>query len=211
MNEDHLRRFVDHMRRKGFGPDRRLIVKTLCSKPDYADHPRGRKSGVRLLGQPFEIEAYVTRPEVDLEREVVLSTGLEFDGYLKQNGTFVVDHCYDLMSCIGKLRWVKRFHDGIKMRSALVGDPANPLQRQTMALASNASIGHSIGMEVHEWGPPKDKAEEKAYPGAESFVRRATVYEVSYTGMPMLGSTQSEPQMEEEEAREGSKALMFFS
>lgn len=148
--------------------------------------------GIQPMGddQPTHIRAYATRPTVDLEGDVVLPAGMNAE-YFKMNRTMFVDHQYDAMSAVGKLRNIFSDSGGIIVESVLINNPQNQLRNQIEALAAAGNIGHSIGFEAVDYGPPTAE-ERKAFPDASTIHRQWRLLEVSYTAMPMNGYCQSD-------------------
>jgi hypothetical protein len=140
--------------------------------------------------KPVQIRAYATRPTVDLEGDVVLPRGMNAE-YFKQNRTLFVDHEYNAMSAVGKLRNMIVDTSGVIVESVLVNNPGNPLRNQIEALARAGNIGQSIGFEAVDYGPPTPD-EQKAFPDARMIHRQWRLLEVSYTAFPMNGACQSD-------------------
>lgn len=141
-------------------------------------------------GQPVQIRAYATRPTVDLEGDVVLPDGMNPE-YFKMNRTLFVDHNYDAMSAVGKLRNIIQNPTGVVIESVLIDNPQNPLRNQIEALAKAANVGLSVGFEAMDYGAPTG-VEKKAFPDAKIVHRKWRLLEVSYTAMPMNGYCQSD-------------------
>ena len=159
-----------------------------------ADNPIGIKAGLwgsgravgvkQVQGQPLEVVCYANTSAVDLEREVVVPTGLDVRSYLTTNKNLFVDHRYDVLSAVAVCRSMTLDPGGWLCRGAFHDDMANPYVKACVALAKAGTLAMSVGFEALDWGPPTD-AEAKAYPGVEGVVRKARVLEVSYTAMPM--------------------------
>ena len=160
-----------------------------------ADNPIGIKAGLwgrggdRALGVKsvdgkLEVVCYANTSAVDLEREVVVPTGLDVRSYLTTNKNLFVDHRYDVLSAVAVCRSMTLDPGGWLCRGAFHDDMANPYVKACVALAKAGTLAMSVGFEALDWGPPTD-AEAKAYPGVEGVVRKARVLEVSYTAMPM--------------------------
>jgi len=144
-----------------------------------------KKAGVKALeGKPLEVVCYANTAAVDLEREVVLPSGLNVTDYLMANRNLFVDHNYDVCSSVAVCRDMAMDSRGWRCRGAFHDDTTNPYVRACLALAKAGTLAMSIGFEALDWGAPTPE-ERVAYPGAESIVRKARVLEVSYTAMPM--------------------------
>lgn len=148
--------------------------------------PTGKRAVVKAKDQagPLEVVCYANTAAVDLEREVVMPTGLDVRTYLMQNKNLFVDHRYDVLSAVAVCRSMSLAPDGWVCRGAFHEDMSNPYVKACVVLAMAGTLAMSVGFEALEWGPPNE-SEMKAYPGVESVVRKARVLEVSYTAMPM--------------------------
>ena len=145
----------------------------------------GPKTGIKqLASKPLEVWCYANTAAVDLEREVVLPTGLDVQSYLLKNRNLFVDHNYDICSAVAVCRDMTLNNQGWLCKGAFHDDMANQYVRACVALARAGTLAMSVGVEALEWGTPTP-AEREAYPGVESVVRRAKVLEVSYTALPM--------------------------
>jgi hypothetical protein len=143
------------------------------------------KAGVKqATSGPLEVVCYANTAAVDLEREVVLPTGLDVQSYLTINRNLFVDHNYDVCSAVAVARSMTLSPSGWLCRGVFHDDMTNPYVRACVALAKAGTLAMSIGFEALEWGPPNE-SEKAAYPGIESIVRKAKVLEVSYTALPM--------------------------
>jgi phage head maturation protease len=116
-------------------------------------------------GQPFQIEGYATTDAVDLEKEVILPEGIDWQSYFAGNRTMFVDHEYDVLSAVGKCR-------SLKLTARLY------------------TIGHSVVVQRIESGKPT-KEEAARYPGAVLITRKSKLIEISYTPIPMNGECQA--------------------
>jgi len=134
-------------------------------------------------GQPTQIRAYATTENVDIEGDVVLAAGME-SSYFELNRTLFVDHNYEAMSAVGKLRNLIKPKGGVIVESVLIDNPQNPLVAQIRALAMAGNIGQSIGFEALEYGAPTPD-ELRKYPEAKAVHRAWRLLEVSYTALPM--------------------------
>jgi hypothetical protein len=145
----------------------------------------GPKTGVKqAAAKPLEVWCLANTSAVDLEREVVLPTGLDVASYLMKNRNLFVDHNYDVMSAVAVCRDMSLTPQGWLCKGAFHDDMANQYVRACIALARAGTLAMSVGFEAMEWGPPTPE-EREAYPGVESVVRKAKVLEVSYTALPM--------------------------
>lgn len=147
--------------------------------------PVGKRAEVKAKDErPLEVTCYANTAAVDLEREVVVPSGLDVRSYLMLNRNLFVDHRYDVMSAVAVCRSMTMTPDGWVCRGAFHDDMTNPYVKACVVLAKAGTLAMSVGFEALEWGPPTE-AEAKAYPGVEGVVRKARVLEVSYTAMPM--------------------------
>jgi len=167
--------------------DRKMLVST--------DNPIGIKAGLWPVGKkaevkpkdalrPLEVTCYANTAAVDLEREVVVPSGLDVRSYLTMNRNLFVDHRYDVLSAVAVCRSMTLDPSGWLCRGAFHEDMSNPYTKACVALAKAGTLAMSVGFEALDWGAPTVE-EAKAYPGVESVVRKARVLEVSYTAMPM--------------------------
>lgn len=133
--------------------------------------------------QPTQIRAWATTENVDIEGDVVLAAGME-SRYFELNRNLFVDHNYEAMSAVGKLRNLLKPKGGIIVESVLIDNEQNPLVAQIRALAKAGGIGQSIGFEALDYGAPTGD-ELRKYPEAKAVHRAWKLLEVSYTALPM--------------------------
>lgn len=150
--------------------------------------------GVRWLPATFtqkdidggrtEIEGIATCDAVDCDDEVVLPDGLDWSVLERFKGLYV-DHLYGVEHVVATLRRVSRVREpnGWKVHAVLLPDDYSADIRRVKELASRGALGLSIGFQAIDRGAPTDE-ERRLYPRAMSIVRRARVFEVSYTPMP---------------------------
>lgn len=132
------------------------------------------------------IEGFASTETVDSDREVLLADGLNFDT-LRRLKTIYCDHEYGVRSSVGTLRHITRekhwsgggWRIKVRMLPAEVCDIAPIIE----ALARQGAMGFSVGYVAHDHGPPTAE-ESKRYAKARSIVRKAEVFEVSFTSMP---------------------------
>lgn len=142
-------------------------------------------------GQPFQIEGYATTDAVDLEKEVILPEGIDWQSYFAGNRTMFVDHEYDTLSAVGKCRNLKLTPKGLICTSVLIGSAGeNPKRDWVEKLARIYTIGHSVVVQRIESGKPT-KEEAARYPGAVLVTRKSKLIEISYTPIPMNGECQA--------------------
>lgn len=175
---------ISMIRQRAF--DRKMLVST--------DNPIGIKAGLwgggtktgvkQATGGPLEVVCYANTAAVDLEREVVVPSGLDVRSYLTMNKNLFVDHRYDVLSAVAVCRSMTLDPSGWLCRGVFHEDMSNPYVKACVALAKAGTLAMSVGFEALDWGAPTVE-EAKAYPGVESVVRKARVLEVSYTAMPM--------------------------
>ena len=182
MNPNELTQMI---RRRAF--ERGMLAGTnnpICIKAGV--WPVGKRAEVKAKDQarPLEVTCYANTAAVDLEREVVMPTGLDVRTYLMMNRNLFVDHRYDVLSAVAVCRAMTLAPDGWVCRGAFHDDMSNPYVKACVVLAMAGTLAMSVGFEALEWGPPTE-SEAKAYPGVEGVVRKARVLEVSYTAMPM--------------------------
>jgi hypothetical protein len=176
---------ISMIRQRAF--DRKMLVST--------DNPIGIKAGLWPVGRkaevkpkdstrPLEVTCYANTAAVDLEREVVVPSGLDVRSYLGNNKNLFVDHRYDVLSAVAVCRSMTLDPSGWLCRGVFHEDMSNPYVKACVVLARAGTLAMSVGFEALDWGAPTVE-EAKAYPGVESVVRKARVLEVSYTAMPM--------------------------
>ena len=176
-----IERMTKHLTDKGYKAQGRIAIKNTIGAPEQA---MPTKAG------PFEILSWATRNTVDMEGEVVLPEGAD-TSYFSKNRTLFVDHEYDIMRAVGKMRNMKMTPQGWLLRGALVNNPENPYRNQVQALAEAGNIGMSIGFEILDASAPTAE-ERKAFPNARGIIRAWKLLEVSYTAMPMNQDCQSD-------------------
>lgn len=141
-------------------------------------------------GQPFQIEGYATTDAVDLEQEVILPQGIDWQSYFAGNRTMFVDHEYDVLSAVGKCRNLKLTPKGLICQSVLIGGEGENRKRDWVEkLARLYTIGHSVVVQRIESGKPT-KEEAARYPGSSLVTRKSKLIEISYTPIPMNGECQ---------------------
>lgn len=136
------------------------------------------------------VDATMTTDRVDLDREVVLPGGMDDHSYMATNKNLFVDHMYTALFVVGRMRKIQPLLVTGKLRGHTMQSWLRPSEQSEYARtirdmmdAPDGGCGISIGFEALDWGMPT-KEEAKAYPGAESIVRRYRLLEVSYTFMP---------------------------
>lgn len=132
----------------------------------------------------FEIEGIATTDDVDCDREVVLPDALDWYTMGKYKALYA-DHMYGSRHAVAVYRWAARTKtpNGWRIRARLLPDDYSEEIPRMRTLAEHGALGWSIGFMARERGAPTD-AERRSYPGAESIVRKAEVFEVSLTPMP---------------------------
>jgi len=132
----------------------------------------------------WEIEGIATTDDVDCDREVVLPDGLDWST-MNAYKVLYGDHSYGSRYAVGVLRWVSRSMspNGWKLRARLLPETYSEEIGRTRMLAEAGVLGMSIGFMVRSRSEPTPE-EARKYPGAESIVRGAEVFEVSFTTMP---------------------------
>jgi len=186
MNSEYIgaaiERMTKHLTDKGYKSAGKIMIKNVGGIAP--EHAAATKAG------PFEILSWATRNTVDMEGEVVIPDGAD-TSYFSKNRTLFVDHEYDIMKAVGKMRNMKMTPQGWLLRGALVNNPENPYRNQVQSLAEAGNIGMSIGFEVLDASAPNEQ-ERKAYPNARGIIRAWKLLEVSYTAMPMNQDCQSD-------------------
>lgn len=136
-----------------------------------------------------EIILTATTDDIDSDREVVIPGGVDMM-YFNVNKAIFVDHMYDQAHRVGTLRWTRPYPSvsaisGWEVRCSILGGLSNPLADDTWTIINEpgGAMGASIGFLALDYGAP-DKTEKTMYPGAESVVRRAEVFETSLTSLP---------------------------
>lgn len=204
MNSEYIgaatERMTKHLTDKGYKASGKIAIKNVYGTPEMA---MPTKAG------PFEILSWATRNTVDMEGEVVMPDGAD-TSYFSKNRTLFVDHEYDIMKAVGKMRNMKMTPQGWLLRGALVNNPENVYRNQVQALAEAGNIGMSIGFEVLDASAPTAE-ERKAYPNARGIIRAWKLLEVSYTAMPMNQDCQSDmvPMTQPEPAKSMRRVVIF--
>lgn len=173
-------------------------------------HRRGFKNGGTNIGvigdfdtktrvtggesKPHIIASIATTNAVDLEQEVVVPEGGDFE-YLLKNRKIFADHSYDVQSCVGSLRdwtpWPSKANArGWQMSVEVLRDHVFPMPDAVLNIARQIGIGASIAFERLDGGALTPE-ERKRYPGASSIVRKWNCIEVSFTALPCCVSCQS--------------------
>lgn len=135
-------------------------------------------------GDGFEVEGIATTDDVDCDGEVVLPDGLDWKPFQKYRVLYA-EHAYGMKYAAATYRYVTRSKspDGWKIRARLLPDAYSDEIQRVRMLADAGVLGLSIGFIPIESGPPTPE-EQARYKGAASIVRRASVFEVSFTTMP---------------------------
>lgn len=132
----------------------------------------------------YDIECLATSDNVDCEREVVVPDGLDW-GPLNTYKAIYGEHTYGTRNAVATLRWVTRSTspNGFRMRVRMLPDwYSDDIPRYKM-LAERGALGMSIGFYAVDRSAPTPE-EKRRYPGAESIVRKASVFECSLTPCP---------------------------
>lgn len=149
---------------------------------------RFAKSAAAIVrdGKRIEIEGIATTSHVDADEEVVLPDGIDWDAF-KSYQTLYLDHIYGARTAVAKLRYVTRHKsgsvDGWRLRAMLLPDDYSEEVKRVRMLAEAGMLGMSIGFIAADRGA-LTADEKRLYPKARSIVRKARVFEVSYTTMP---------------------------
>lgn len=155
---------------------------------------------------PPEIVATLTTDDLDLDDEIVMPRGIDFDSYFLKNRNYFADHEYDMTHVVGKVRNVKVMDHAVIVRVAMV-NLDSPYTRAVMALAEADSCPSSIGYKDPVYGHPEGEAETKRYGKSASLIRSCVAIEGSFTAMPCNVRCQSQgiiyPDEEKSEERRG--------
>ena len=132
--------------------------------------------------------------DVDLDEEIVLPGGAD-TGYFLANRKVVVDHMYDMASCVGHVRALNPVKVGGETTAwkTRIGMYDLPIADDILKIARATGIGVSIGFNPTAYGPPSDDEVAK-YAGKGSFksiVRQWKWLELSFTAFPCNVACQS--------------------
>jgi len=135
------------------------------------------------------IEIVATTNHVDLDNEVVDPAGIDWS-YFNAAGQkkVFVDHNYDTDHCVGVARSISPYMEGgrqtgWKMRIHVFAGKKNHLADDVWTMTQQGLMGASIGFIPSVIGTP-DASEKKAYPGADTIVRKCRALELSFTALP---------------------------
>lgn len=139
---------------------------------------------VKQENSGYEIDGVATTDDVDCDREVVLPDGLRWDAVAKYKALYV-DHMYGTKHAVAVYRYTSRTTspNGWRLRARMLPDEYSDEVARVRMLAEHGALGLSIGFLATDRGAPTAD-EKRRYPAAESIVRKAEVFEVSYTSMP---------------------------
>lgn len=145
-----------------------------------------RDAGTKKL----EFTALATTDAVDMQSEVVVRDGCDWESYFAKNQmTLFADHCYGVSWRIGYARKVPvpvntpRGGKGWLLTGLVDRYSTLPNVQAVVAGLEDGRIGMSIGFEALEWGDPTPE-EQRQYIGVERMIRRCKILEVSATYMP---------------------------
>lgn len=160
---------------------------------------------------PHIIASIATTNATDLEQEVVVPEGGEFD-YLLKNRKIFADHCYDVQNCIGSLRDWRAWPDaknqrGWQMSVEVLRDHVYPMPEAVLNIAKQFGIGASVAFERLDGGSLTTE-ERKRYPGASSIVRKWNCIEVSLTCLPCNVNSQSQYATIDKSRAEGARRVL---
>jgi hypothetical protein len=135
-----------------------------------------------------EIEGIATTDSIDCDDEVVLPSGVDWSVMRSSYKAMYADHMYGVENIVATLRNVNEAvapdgSVGWKVRARMMPDAYSPRVTQVKELAARGAVGLSIGFVAIDRGKPT-REESELYPGARSIVRKARVFEVSFTAMP---------------------------
>jgi len=176
---------IDRMRKR-FGEDISGDNAPLGIRTTFINGVTCKEAGTRKL----EFTALATTDAVDMQSEVVVRDGCDWDSYFAKNGmTLFADHCYGVSSRIGYARALPvkvntpRGGKGWLLTGIVDRLSSFPVVQAVVAGLEDGRIGLSIGFEALEWGDPTPE-EQRQYPGVERMIRRCKILEVSATYMP---------------------------
>lgn len=187
---DIIKGLRDAARFRGFDVDDSEAIGMVSSfcKDAHVETNHGRKG--RDGREVLDIVATLTTDDIDADQERVLTQGIDLDTYLLKNRNAFVDHEYDMLSCVGKFRYINRKAHSLECRVSMLNNPDNPLIKAVISLAEAGSCPMSIGFAKREGGAPT-KDEEARYPGKAYLVRKCIAMEGSFTCMPANVSCQT--------------------
>ena len=136
----------------------------------------------------FEIGAMATTDDVDQDQEVVLPEGCDWSVFERIGKHMYADHWYGIENRVGLARsWALRPNGpgrkGWFMTSVIRRDPDYPMRGAIIEAALESVVGLSIGFEKVDGSAPTPE-ESKRYPGVGYVIRKAKIFEVSFTFMP---------------------------
>lgn len=143
---------------------------------------RFTKIEVKSEQKGYELDGVATSDMVDCDDEVVLPDGVMWDK-LNKYKTLYVDHQYGVRHAAATLRNVVRKENRWRVQARLLPDDYSEDIPRLRVLASEGMLGMSIGFLALDRSAPTPE-ERKRYPGCESVIRKADVFEVSFTAMP---------------------------
>lgn len=148
---------------------------------------------IRVKNSTRDLIVTINTDDVDVENEVVLPGGANFD-YLQQNRSVFIDHNYDAPNFVGKMR--RGSPTPMRRDGKIVGWQAataiadNLQGRDILRMAAQGIMpGASVGFKATDYGPPND-SELKMYPKCKNIVKRWECFEYSLTFMPCNPATQ---------------------
>lgn len=137
------------------------------------------------------IKVMLTTSDLDMDQERILPDGVDVTTYLMKNRNFFVDHEYDALRCVGKIRDMRRKGNGWAVDVVMMNRDTNPYTQAIIAWAEHGSAPTSIGFEETEAGPPTP-TETKDYPNTRWMIRKCVALEGSFTAIPCNVSCQSQ-------------------
>ncbi len=143
-----------------------------------------KAAGAKEDNGGIDIEGIATTDDIDCDDEVVLPEGIDWAPLMSYKVVYA-DHMYGSRYAVAKVRWINRIKspNGWAMRARMLPGSYSEDIGRMVALAEADCLGLSIGFVPLERSSPTQD-EVKKYGQARSVVRKASVFEVSFTTMP---------------------------
>lgn len=178
-------------------------VRGLIAKrhPDMVgDGPVGlmvrQQTGLEIIGKGGrrEVDIIINTDDIDLDGEVVVPAGIDFDYWEKSGKRTYADHSYNIEDIAGHTRWITpmgnaKSPSGWVARAVLNTSPIGEAIKQL--IEDDGTIGASVGFIPKDRSRPtadETRVYAKAGTSPMSVVRDSMLLEWSYTGMPCNGS-----------------------
>lgn len=138
--------------------------------------------------------SWITCDNVDHERDVVVSSGVDYKTHFQQNPVVLAVHDHGRWP-LGKCEWIKAKRNGgfNGLYAKTIFDGDEEAEKVWMKVKNLSLRGISIGfrppddMKPGEWGPPtrEELARRPDWKGADRIIRRCVLLEYSVCSLPM--------------------------